>query len=126
MRLTIDTTEALSFEATEPGPYEMTVDKYEGPEKGDKSTFMWIYFRFADPALDKRCGRVRRAYPIDGKGAGFFRDFWKAATGVDIPTNSVIDVDMDDCLGRPVIVDIGNEEYQGKTQNTVNKVTSAG
>lgn len=126
MRVTIDTREALSFEATEPGPYEMVIDHYDEPEKGEKSTFVWIYFKFIDPAIHKRCGHVRRAYPIDGKGAGFFRDFWKAAVGEDIPIDSQIDVDLDDCVDRPVIVDVINEEYQGKMQNQVNKVTAAG
>lgn len=126
MRLTIDTTEALSFEPTEPGPYEMTVDKIEGPEKGDNSTYVWVYFQFDDPAVQKKCGHVRRAFPIDGKGAGFFREFWKAATGQDIPLNSKIDVDLDDAIGRPVIVTIGNREYNNKLQNEVEKVTAAG
>ena len=126
MRVTVNTTEALSFEPTEPGPYEMHVEKYDPPVKskdGQGSLGTFIYFQFEDPSVQKRCGHVRRWYPLEGKGAGFFRDFWKATTGEDIPVGTTIDVDLDDCLGRPVIADITNEPYEGKLQNNISKLT---
>ena len=124
-RVTVDTTEALSFEPAEPGPYEMTINKIEGPNKGEKSNYMAVEFQFADPERQKKHGSVYRNYPIDGKGAGFFRDFWKAATGQDLPIGGNFDVDTDDALGRPVIVQIGNREYQGRVLNEAERVTAA-
>lgn len=126
MRVTIDTTEAQSFELTEPGPYEMTVEKIEGPTKGEKSTYVTVYYKFMDPSIAKKCGHVMRNYPIDGKGAGFFREFWKAATGQDIPLEAKLDVDLDDAISRPVIVEITHETYENKTRNSADKVTAAG
>lgn len=126
-RATVDTTQAQSFEAVEPGPYPMTSDEIEDPapskEKGTKG--MFVYFAFQDPALAKKAGRVRRWYPIEGKGSGFFRELWKALTGEDLPMGTSIDVDLDDGVGRPVIVNVGNEEYEGRLQNTVEKVVAA-
>jgi len=126
-RVTVDTTEAQSFEATEPGPYTMVVDEIEDPTPSkEKATLggFW-YFHFADPTIAKKCGRVRRWYPIEGKGAGFFRELWKACTGEDIPMDTKIDVDLDDALGRTVIASVGNEEYEGRLQNTIEKVVAA-
>lgn len=127
-RATIDTSEAQSFEATEPGPYQMLVDQIDDPapseQKGTNGT--WIYFKFQDPALAKKCGRVRKFYTLQGKGAGFFREFWKAATGEDLPVGQqAIDVDLDMGVGRPVIVSVGNETYEGRLQNSVERVAAA-
>ena len=126
-RYTIDLSEAQSFEATEPGVYPMTIDEFEEPkpskEKGTLGTM--VYFAFQDPAVAKRCGRARRWYALEGRGAGFFRELWKAATGEDLPIGEKLDFDSDDAVGRPVNVLIGNEDYNGSPQNTVEKVTSA-
>lgn len=122
-RITIDTTEARSFELAEPGPYPMTVHKIEGPHKGDKARYIEVHYAFQDPAMDKKCGTVRRNYPIEGAGAGFSREFWKAATGEDIPIGGTFDVDTDDAVGRPVLVTIGHREYQNRFFNEAEKVT---
>ena len=127
-RATIDTSEAQSFEATEPGPYPMLVDEIEdpGPSEVKGTNGSWVYFTFQDPAIARKCGRVRKFYTLQGKGAGFFREFWKAATGEDLPIGTAaIDVDLDDGVGRPVIVNVGNETYEGRLQNSVERVTSA-
>lgn len=126
-RAVIDTTEAQGFEPTEPGPYQMKVDEIEDPgpskEKGTLGT--WIYFAFLDPTIARKCGRVRKFYTLQGKGAGFFREFWKAATGEDIPLGQQLDVDLDLAVGRPVIVNVGNEPYEGRLQNSVERVAAA-
>ena len=127
-RATVDTTQAQSFEATEPGPYQMVVDEIEDPAVSQKSgsTGMWVYFKFADPTVQRRAGRVRKWYALNGEGSGFFREFWKAATGEDIPMGSdAFDVDLDDAQGRSVIVLVGNETYEGRLQNTVERVSAA-
>jgi len=126
-RATVDTSEAQSFEAVEPGPYQMLVDEIEdpGPSEVKGTNGTWVYFAFQDPALAKKAGRARKFYTLQGKGAGFFREFWKAATGEDIPIGATIDVDLDDGVGRPVIVQIGNETYEGRLQNSVERVSAA-
>lgn len=126
-RITIDTNEAMSFEPTEPGPYAMTIDEFSEPfrSKEAKTLCVTVFFAFANPDIAQKCGRVARTYTLEGKGAGFFRELWKAATGEDIPLKTQIDVDTDDAVGRPVIVTIGNEEYEGRLQNRAEKVVAA-
>ena len=124
-RVTVDTKDAISFEPVEPGPYAMTVEAIEGPNKGPNSNYMAVAFTFDDPEVAKKAGKVFRNYPIDGKGAGFFRDFWKASTGQDIPIGTQLDINTDDAIGRHVIAQIENREYEGKLQNEVKQVTAA-
>lgn len=126
MRVTIDTSEAKSFELAEPGPYEMSVAAISEPKKGANSTYVEVQYAFSDPKMDQQCGKIFRNYPITGKGAGFFREFWKAATGEDIPVGTQIDVDLDNAIGRPVIVDVGHESYEGRTRNAAQKVIGVG
>lgn len=130
-RYTLDLENAQSFEATEPGVYPMVVDEFTEPERSKPSTKnpdglmgLFIYFKFQDPELDKYCGRVRRWYALEGKSAGFFRDAWKAMTGEDLPIGQKLDFDSDDAIGRSVNVQIGNEDYNGKPQNTVEAITA--
>lgn len=122
MRYTVDMSEARSFELAEPGLYELIVESLSAPKQGEKSKYTEVTFKFADPAADQACGTVRRNYPVSGKGAGFFRDFWKAATGIDIPVGASIDVDFDDAVGRHVMGDIGHREHEGKKYNEVQSV----
>lgn len=132
MRVTVDTSEAKSFELVEPGPYEMTiraVEFFQGKPATDNSeakvSQLEVEFAFQDPRLDQSSGTIKRRYPIEGKGAGFFRDFWKAATGEDIPVGQKLDVDTDAAIGRPVIVAVEHREYNGKKYNEAKQVTSA-
>lgn len=123
MRVTIDTTEAQGFEATEPGPYPMTIVSAEPKTSGNTGTPMLLVgFEFQDPDTAKRCGKVFRNYMLAGKGAGFTRSFWKAVTGEDLPVGSTLDIDTDDILNRDVVVNIKNREYQGQLQNEVDTV----
>lgn len=130
-RITLDLSEARSFEPTEPGPYPMVVDSIDGPSKSKPSeknpngvNGVTVTFKFQDPELDRKCGSVIRWYGIEGKSSGFFREFWKAATGEDIAIGEVLDIDTDDAIGRPVTVEIENEEYEHKLQNRAAKVTA--
>lgn len=130
-RLTLDLTEARSFEPTEPGPYPMIVDSIDGPERSKPSEKnpdgvlgVTVSFKFQDPELDRKCGTVIRWYGIQGKSSGFFREFWKAATGEDLPIGDRFDIDTDDAIGRPVTVEIENEPYEGRIQNRAAKVTA--
>lgn len=124
-RATVDTTEAQSFEAVEPGAYQMVIDEVGEDTVSDAGNKgFWVYFGFQDPNVARKAGRVRKWYSTAGKGAGFFRELWKAATGEDIPVSSQIDVDLDDLVKKPVIIKVGNEPYEGRLQNSVERVSS--
>lgn len=126
MRVTVDTTEARSFELAEPGPYEMTIATIGDPRATEKTTVVDVEFSFDDPKMDQTCGKVRRIYPIAGKGAGFFREFWKGATGQDIPIGTKLDIDLDDAVGRHVLVDVGHTKPgdDNRVYNEASKVVS--
>lgn len=127
-RVTIDTTEATSFEATEPGPYPMTVSTVEFKKSKESQTpMMNVSFAFEDPDIAKKCGVVFRNYMLGGKGAGFTRDFLKAASNgvIDVPVGGTFDFDSDDIIGRHVVVDVGNKEYEGRLQNEAVRIISA-
>ncbi len=126
-RVAVDTSEAMSFEATEPGPYQMLVDSIEDPKKskgGKGPNGMMVHFAFQDPAIAQECGSVQRWFALEGKGTGFTRELWKAATGEDLPKEAALDIDLDDAVGRPVLVDITNETYEGRLQNAANRITA--
>lgn len=127
-RVTIDTTEATSFEATEPGPYPMTVSTVEFAKSKEKGQpMMNVAYAFEDPALAKKCGVVFRNYMLAGKGAGFAREVLKSITNgsIDIPIGGVFDFDSDELIGRHVVVQIGNKEYEGRLQNDAERIISA-
>jgi hypothetical protein len=127
-RVTIDTSEATSFEATEPGPYPMTIGTVEFKKsKESQQPMMNVGYVFENPDLVQKCGTVFRNYMLAGKGAGFTRDFLKAASGgaIDIPVGGTFDFDSDDIIGKHVVVQIGNREYEGKLQNEAERIISA-
>lgn len=125
-RVSIDTTEAQSFEAVEPGPYPMVIDTVEIKKAKTSGTpMMNVGFKFEDPSTAKKAGTVFRNYMLGGKGAGFSRDFLKAAAGIDIPIGGNFDFDTDELVGRHVIVQIGNREYEGQLQNEAERIISA-
>lgn len=124
-RVTIDTTEAQSFELVEPGPYPMTVHSVEVVKSSNNQNMMSVQFAFDDPALDKLAGKVFRNYMLEGKGAGFTREFLKATTGEDFPIGQTLDFDTDDVVGRPVHVQIAHSEYEGRKRNDADRVTAA-
>lgn len=123
-RVTIDTTEAQSFEAVEPGPYSMTVETAEVKTSSKNDAMLNVAFKFEDPAIAKKAGLVYRNYMLVGKGAGFSREFLKAF-GIDIPIGVQMDFDTDDLVGRHVLVQITNREYEGRLQNEAQSVVAA-
>jgi hypothetical protein len=126
-RVTIDTSEAVSFEPVEPGAYPMSISTAEVKNSKETNTPMLnIGFAFEDPDTAKKAGKVFRNFMLAGKGSGFTRDFLKAAAGIEIPAGAAIDFDTDDIVGRHVIAQIGNREYQGQMQNEVERIISAG
>ena len=124
-RVTIDTTEAQSFEPVEPGTYPMTIEAAEATKSGKGDAMLNVAFSFEDPVLSKSAGKVFRNYMLVGKGAGFTREFLKAVTGQDFPVGQVLDFDTDDLVGRHIVAQVGNREYEGRLQNEVERVTSA-
>lgn len=124
-RVTIDTSEAKSFEPVEPGPYSMTIRTVEPKKSKEGQAMLNVAFKFDDPSIDQKAGLVYRNYMLEGKGAGFTREFVKAVTGEDIPIGGSFDIDTDDFLARPVTVQISNREYEGRLQNEAGRVVAA-
>lgn len=127
-RLNIDLTDAVSFEPVDPGTYEMKVDEISAPERSEhKGTLgVWVYFKFLDEARDRRHGRPRRFYPTEGKGAGFWREFWKATTGEELPLGEAsVSVDTDDVIGTEVIVTFTADTYEGRPTSNISDVVRA-
>lgn len=120
-RLTVDTTEAVSFAPVpEEGVYEMRVVAVSDPVSGEKAKYVRADFEFLDPDLSKRCGKVFRNLPIEGKGSGFFKDFWKKVVGEDLP-DDMFDVDTDDALGKEVNAHI-TIDYEYDPDNPQNRI----
>lgn len=135
MRLTINTSETQGFALAEPGTYTMTIEKISEPRKSqsEKQTIgIDIDFAFVDPDIAQKCGHVRRFYPLQGKGAGFFVDLVKVVTGFEIPIGKEggdIDFDTDELLGKTVLVDVdhqpSNKPGDDRMFNTAKKVVAA-
>lgn len=124
-RVTIDTTEAVSSEPVEPGPYPMTISTAEVKVSKGNVPMLNVAYAFDNPELARKAGKVFRNYMLAGKGAGFARDFLKAAAGIEIPVGGQFDFDSDDVVGRHVIVQIGNREYEGQLQNEAERIIGA-
>lgn len=126
-RVTLDLSEARSFEPTEPGTYPMIVETAEPVKSKEGKSMLNIAFKFEDPETDQRCGLVYRNYMLAGKGAGFFRELWKALTGEElaIGEGAMYDVDTDDIIGKHVVAKITNREYEGRQQNEIGSVVAA-
>lgn len=132
-RLTINTAEAISFEPAEPGPYLMTIESVSEMRLSEekKTPGVDVEFAFADPEISQRCGKIKRFYPIAGKGAGFFAELWKAVTGEEMPVGREggdIDVDTDQLLNVTVMVEVANRPHKddpNKIFNEAKKVVAA-
>lgn len=129
-RVTLNLTEAKSFEPVEPGVYTMTVDSVEAGTTGKNAkvpgqAMLLVSFRFTDPALDQKAGTVLRTFMLEGKGSGFTRELWKACTGAELPVGESFDVDTDEIIGRTLHCSVVNEEYEGRLNNKVDKFTAA-
>jgi len=129
-RVTLNLTEAKSFEPVEPGVYTMSVSQVEPAVTGKNAkqpgqAMLNVSFRFLDPAIDQRAGTVLRSFMLEGKGSGFTRELWKACTGTELPVGESFDVDTDEILGRTLHCDVVNEEYEGRLTNKINKFTAA-
>jgi hypothetical protein len=127
-QLHIDLSQARSFDPVEAGTYEMRIESVEGPERSStKGTLgVWVYFSFLDPEFQRKHGNQRRFYPIEGEGAGFFRDLWKAVTGESLPIGQAVSVDTDELVGAEVIVTFGPpREYEGGLFSDLQSVVKA-
>jgi len=129
-RVTLNLTEARSFEPVEPGVYTMSIAEVEPTVTGKNAkvpgqAMLNVSFRFVDPALDQKAGSVLRSFMLEGKGSGFTRELWKACTGSELPVGESFDVDTDELIGRTLHCSIVNEEYEGRLNNRVEKFTAA-
>ena len=117
-----DPTEATKFEQASPGTYPMKIDEVEEKtSKEKKEPMLLVWFRFLDPELDKKIGRVPRNFMLAGKGAGFTVELWKKATGQNIADGKT-EIDSDDLVGKELTCEVTNEEYEGQMRNKIEKI----
>lgn len=119
-KLTIDATEAKSFEPLPDDQYECTILEVGEVKSGPKARYVPITFEVSDGDYASR--RLWRNFVIEGPGAGFFTDLWHKATGEELELGEMNDVDTDDLIGKSVICITKQEEYEGNVRSQVDKI----
>lgn len=125
-RLNLKLDQATTFEAIEEGEYLVRVLDISDPEQGPKAQYVNVQVEVTDGEYEGR--RFFRNLPTEGKGAGFFMDFWKKATGEDLEKEPEIDVDTDDAIGAKLVAVIVKREYpegSGEFRNEVKRFLTA-
>lgn len=120
-RITVDATEAQTFEAIPEDTYPAEIRDITGPHQGPKAQYMKFEFEINDGEYVGR--RLWQNYTIEGKGAGFFCDLVNKIMGEGTAVvGEPFDFDTDDLLGSEVqlVVEVG--EYQGEPSNEIKKV----
>lgn len=116
-----DPTEAVSFDLVEPATYPMKILEIEEQAEGDKCNYyLPVVFGFLDPELSKKAGKVWRNYPLDGKGASFFKELVKKACGVNLDEPGKFDTD--DLVGKELTCEVGHNTHEGVTRNDIKKI----
>lgn len=124
-RVSVSVKDAQTFEPVPDDMYPATVHKIEGPIKGPNSNYLKVQFKVSEGEHE---GRIFfRNFPVDGKGAGFFVEFWELATGEQIelgPDAPDLDVDTDDALGAAIGIVTKQSEYEGKTRSEIDSLVA--
>jgi hypothetical protein len=111
-RLDLDLTDAQVFTPIEDGQHVCTITAISEPKRSPNSVYVNVEFTVKDSEKKEHIGRkMWRNYPVTGKGAGFFIEFWAAATGEQLEPGKPIGVDTDDALGQDVLVQSKQREY---------------
>jgi len=118
--LTIDATEAKSFEPIPDGIYDVRVREISEPKDGPNSTYVNVTFEIEDGDYEGR--KLWRVFPITGKGVVFFTDLIAKALGEHIEMGEETAFDSDDLIDQPVRVVVAQETYEDNTKAAVKKV----
>jgi hypothetical protein len=120
-KLTIDTTEAKSFEPLPDDQYECQILEVGEVKQGPKAQYVSVTFEVTDGEYSGR--RIWRNYTIEGKGVSFFTELWAKATGEALEIGEAgLDVDTDDLVGKPIKVLTEQEEYEETIRPQVKKI----
>ena len=119
-----DPSKAVSFDTVAPGTYPVRVFAVSDVEQGPKAKYLSVEFEHLDPELAGKAGHIWRNYPIEGKGAGFFKDLWKKAVGEDL--SELTQLDTDDLVGKEITVELSlrpaDDEEGWPERNEIKKV----
>lgn len=124
--LDVDLTEAQEFEPIDEGVYLCEVTDIDGPEQGPKAAYLEVQYTIVE---GEHAGRkLFDNVVIEGKGAGFFIDFWKKVVGEKLDVGDVVAVDTDNALGEAVECHVGvedrPEEFGGGERNVVRRLVA--
>jgi len=129
----LDTTEGLVFEDVEPGVYDAFISDFHAPDdeivrEGPKARYVTPIFEIVgDPEFEGQW--LFRNYTVEGEGVGFFTDFWRAATGEELPVGPdeglQTTLDLSEVIGKEVSIVVEEEEYpegSGETRSAITEV----
>lgn len=119
--LTIDATEAKSFEPIPDGTYETKILEISEVKQGPKARYVNITFEITDGDYIDR--RLWRNFVVEGPGSAFLVDLAnKALPDEEFEVGSEFSLDTDDLIGQAVIVVTVQEEYEGNTKSEVKRI----
>lgn len=121
-RLTLDLNDVKDFAPIEDGtPLPTKIAEIgEAKKASTGGYYVDVTFEVIDGEFLGR--KLWKNYMLTGKGAGFTRQLYKAATGTDLEPGSSVDIDTDDLLGAHVTVIVENEDYNGEPRPRPGKV----
>ena len=131
-RLTIDVSEAQSFDPVEDDLYLCEITAISEVKQGQKARYLTAEMTIEHGMQTEEAFAGRKLFtnlPIEGAGAGIFTSFWERATGEELDLeDDELDIDTDDLVGEKIAVQTKQEEYppnSGEFRSQVKKVLSA-
>lgn len=119
-KLTVDATEATTFEAVEDDEYEVKVVSVSDVVQGPKAQYVKVEFDITD---GENAGRkLWSNFPIDGAGAGMFVEFANKAIDAGLEVGEAFDFDTDDLVGAELRAVTEQEEYQGEMRSQIKRL----
>ncbi len=121
-KLTIDATEATSFEPIPSGTYDARISTIKEPRTSAKGTeYIPIGFEVVDGDYEGRW--IWSNFMLSGKGVGITLDFINKALGTEYSAaDEEFDFDFDDLIGAEVQLVTALEEYEGQEREQVKRI----
>jgi hypothetical protein len=121
-RIQVHTEEEIYTGLVDEDQYVATCVACAEVEKKNQSGETQLEWKF-EFDWDGKSIQLMRFTPLAGRGVGFTRDI---LTGLGVAYDDADDMlgfDTDDCLQKQVLINVINEEYQGKVRNQIDSFT---